>query len=80
MPPLPGGLLPCPFCRGGETRLDETRLWGGGLKESALVSVVLRHHCEKGPGCVGAYREVRGRDLESAVRQWNLRLEAERAP
>jgi hypothetical protein len=70
----PPGLLPCPFCGGGETRLSEAHLPPRMEGPGALISVTLRHWCENvAPGTVSATREVRGRDLASATAEWNRR-------
>lgn len=67
-------LEPCPFC-GGQPEIEEKRLnsvdMGG--KPSALITVNIRHHCEKQPGVVNAFIEFRGRDHASAFAQWNTR-------
>lgn len=67
-------LDPCPFCGSGETRIDEMRLsprMDG--KESALVSVIIRHWCQKLSFAGHHSIEVRGRDHEAAINGWNRR-------
>lgn len=68
----PVELNDCPFCgMAGEYRVNESRLWAGGMKPGALISVQLQHWCPHVPGTIHAYREVRGRDEASAIAQWN---------
>lgn len=75
--PLQERLWACPFC-GGQPVVEEKRLnsvdMGG--KQPALITVNIRHHCDKQPGCVNAFIEFRGRDHESALAQWNRRASA----
>jgi hypothetical protein len=65
-------LLPCPFCGGGETRIDESHLKPMMDRPGALISVSVKHWCG-GAGVMHAYREVRGRDHDSACREYNRR-------
>jgi hypothetical protein len=68
------GLLPCPFCGGGELRRSDAHLPPTIEKPGALISVTIRHWCEGiAPGAVSATREVRGRDMASATAEWNRR-------
>lgn len=68
------GLMPCPFCGGGELRRSDTHLPNTMERPGALISVTLRHWCEwTVPGTVSATREVRGRDMASAAAEWNRR-------
>ena len=73
------GLLPCPFCGGGELRIDEQRLSPTMKGPGALISVAVRHWCDKRPGVVNVHIEFRGRDLSSAAAQWNNRPAVRRA-
>lgn len=66
-------LLPCPFCGAGETVVSEQRLSPTMRGQGALISVTVRHWCEKLPGIVGGGLEFRGRDHESAIAAWNRR-------
>lgn len=71
----PDRLEPCPFCGGGEYRLEPTHLpprMDGGAP--ALVSFTIRHWCAgRTPGVVAASREVRAREEAPAVEEWNRR-------
>jgi hypothetical protein len=69
-------LLPCPFCGGGEMRIDVTRIWGPiNRPPTEIVSVVIHHWCERLPGQLFSHIEVRGRDAESARAGWNKRAQ-----
>lgn len=63
----------CPFCGAGETHIDARHLAPRMNGPGALICVVIRHHCDRLPGAVHAYREVRGRDMESAVAEYSRR-------
>lgn len=63
------GLLPCPFCKSGETRIDEQSFWTG--MRSQVVSVSVRHWCPKNP--LQSYVEVKATTREEAVKTWNTR-------
>jgi hypothetical protein len=66
-------LAPCPFCGAGQTQLIENgRVWSG-MKYGPPVSVSVRHWCEIIEGQPSRMIERVGRDLESAVRAWNMR-------
>lgn len=67
----PGELLPCPFCGGGESRLDVNTYWTG--MRSAPVSFTIRHWCLKGEDVLATYREVRAKTREAAIIQYNQR-------
>lgn len=69
-------LLPCPFCGAGDTVVGEQRLPPTMRGPGALISVMIRHWCEKLPGVVGGGLEFRGRDHASAVAAWNRRSPA----
>lgn len=70
-------LKPCPFCGGGETRIDENRLNRAPMmsgKESPVISVEIRHWCERLEGQPSRNTITRtGRDMESAIAAWNRR-------
>lgn len=66
-------LLPCPFCDGGESYIEDKHLSPTMKGPGALISVVIRHWCPKAPGVVHTMREVRGRDHASALAGWNQR-------
>jgi hypothetical protein len=61
----------CPFCGGGETRLEEKHLSPRMDGPGALISVAVRHWCTPFPGAVQQFRECRGRDMDSAVGAYN---------
>lgn len=78
----------CPFCNGGETRIDETRLHRGvttNPRQNPVVSAEVKHWCEPEEG--QPHRRMitmTGRDRESAIKAWNTHsadteLAAERA-
>lgn len=71
-----GNLLLCPFCGGGETLMSEQHLSPTMRGPGALVSVTIRHWCERMPGIVGGGLEFRGRDHDSAISAWNRRTPA----
>ena len=67
------GLVPCPFCGGGETEIRENgRMWTG-VRFSAPTSVSVWHHCPRIEGQPHRGIERVGRDLESAIAAWNRR-------
>lgn len=69
-------LLPCPFCGGGETQIQENgRIWTG-MKWGAPTSVSVWHWCEELAGPKRMLERV-GRDLEQAIERWNMRSNAE---
>lgn len=81
-------LKPCPFCNGGETRIDETRLHRGvttNPRPNPVVRAEVKHWCEPEEG--QPHRRMitmTGRDRESAIKAWNTHsadteLAAERA-
>jgi hypothetical protein len=67
------GLLPCPFCGGGQTWIDKNYLSPTMKGQGSLISATIRHQCAKTPGVVGASIQFRGREIEDAVRAWNER-------
>lgn len=71
-------LKPCPFCKGGETRIDETHLHRGvtmNQRPNPVVSAEVKHWCEPEEG--QPHRRMitmTGRDRESAIKAWNTRV------
>lgn len=68
-------LLPCPFCGGGDTLLDEKRLSPTMAGPGALISATVTHWCER-EGRPFDHRSIiqfSGRDRESAIANWNSR-------
>lgn len=63
----------CPFCGGGETRIDNNNHWTG--KRNALVSATLRHWCVAG----GSVLQFTRRTEELCVAAWNTRAEMEKS-
>jgi len=72
-------LLPCPFCRGTNTRIDETTHWTGMRPE--LLFVALRHWCGDrglvGGNHPGSKIEIRRKTREEAIAAWNTRAPVE---
>lgn len=70
-------LMPCPFCGGGETRIEENRLNRAPMmsgKESPVISVEIRHWCPPQQGQPRRNHVVKvGRDMNSAIAAWNRR-------
>lgn len=67
-------LAPCPFCGAGETRVDTHYTSPKMNAPGSLISVVIHHWCP--PLTAGAHWhhiEVRARDFEPAIHQWNTR-------
>lgn len=71
----------CPFCGGGETRIDESHLSPTMKGPGALIAVTIRHWCNRKPdgnkgfppGVLQSYREVRARTPEDAYREYARR-------
>lgn len=72
-------LEPCPFCGAGTTEIRENgKMWSGrGWSEQSSVSVF--HWCEEIKGQPSRAIERVGKDLNSAVKAWNLRQAIEQA-
>lgn len=68
----PPTLLPCPFCGGGETLVDEQKFWTG--MSSQVISAVVRHWCPKSP--LSSIIELKAKAVEEAVALWNRRVPA----
>lgn len=69
-----GALLPCPFCGGGETQLQDNTIWNGGLRPDTLVSVTLRHWCVRAQGELPKYIEFREKTQDAVIAKWNTRV------
>lgn len=63
----------CPFCGGGETRVDNNHHWTG--MRNILVSATLRHWCEAG----GSMVQFTRKSEELCVAAWNTRAEMEKS-
>lgn len=68
----PGELLPCPFCGGGEHRMDVIRHWTGMRYQP--IAFALRHWCGPVVGLLNCHVEFRGKTREAAVAHWNRRI------
>lgn len=67
-------LKPCPFCGAGETRVDEAHLAPRMNQPGALISVTIRHWCERQPGAAHVQLiAFTGRDHEQARAAWDRR-------
>lgn len=74
-------LSPCPFCGGGETRIDETKTRASLLEPYEVIAVYVRHWCggfER--GAQSATIQVRGRNHSDAIAAWNRRAAQEVRP
>ena len=77
-------MRPCPFCGAGETRITENRLnrmpdMSG--RQSPIISVEITHWCAAVPGQPTRNTITRtGRDMDSAVALWNIRVPAPLSP
>lgn len=65
-------LLPCPFCGGTETRIDELKHWTG--MGSIVVSVTIRHFCSE--DIFKSTIQCRAKTEEEAIVKWNSRVGA----
>lgn len=63
--------LPCPFCGGTNTVIHKNPLWSGMSKD--ILSVSIRHWCIPIQGQPTRMIERIGRDMESAIKMWNMR-------
>lgn len=73
-------LLPCPFCKAGEHRIDVqwlNRAPSMGGNPNSIVSATVIHWCEKQDGQPQSIIKITGRDEESAIRLWNTRPQRE---
>ena len=67
-------LLPCPFCGGSETTIDERSQWNGGIRPSTLISVEIRHWCDDTLGDkLQSSMLVKAKTREVAIAKWNSR-------
>lgn len=66
-------LLPCPFCGGGTTEIQENGKVWSGMKYSEPASVSVRHWCDEIKGQPSRLIERVGRDEASAIAAWNRR-------
>ncbi len=64
-------LLPCPFCGGGETEVQEETYWTG--MRSAISSVSVRHWCPRAEGQLQNLFDVKAKTREGAIAKWNTR-------
>lgn len=67
----PVALSPCPFCKGGEFRFDESTHWTG--RGSELLNVKLRHWCERRPNCPPSTIELVAKTEDEVRDLWNRR-------
>ncbi len=73
-PERPGFLLPCPFCGGGEYQGKPTHLPPRMEGPGALITFTILHWCEGSAwGTVASTRQVRAREVEPAIAEWNRR-------
>lgn len=66
-------LEPCPFCKEGETQIQENRhspTMSGGIKEPISVDII--HWC-KGDGLPRRRVNITGRTMQEAIAAWNTR-------
>lgn len=67
-------LKPCPFCDGGETRIDERRLSPTMQGPGAVISATVKHWCPTPTGQpTGLHVSMHGRDKDAAIAAWNRR-------
>lgn len=65
-------LLPCPFCGAGTTIVQPNNYWTG--MSSQVISVEIRHWCEKPTGIQGSGITMRAKTEEEARAKWNNRV------
>lgn len=70
-----GRLLPCPFCGGGTTLIENNGQTWCGTHYSEPISVSVRHWCAEAPGPSRMIERI-GRDKEQAIERWNMRPQA----
>lgn len=66
-------LATCPFCPGGETRVDEKRLSPTMNGQGAIIAAELHHWCEKRPGITRQHIVISGRERADAIAAWQTR-------
>lgn len=64
-------LLPCPFCAGGETRIDHATHWTG--MSSVPLSTRIMHWCPRKDGQPQSFLQVAGKTDSDAISAWNAR-------
>jgi len=62
-------LRSCPFCGAGESRFDDVTHWTG--QRSILLSVKLRHWCEREEGVIQNIITLHGKTHKEAAAVWN---------
>ena len=62
-------LAPCPFCQGGETRIDEAHHWTG--MRSVVISACVQHWCTRPDGQPQSFLQLKGKTREAAIERWN---------
>lgn len=70
-------LLPCPFCGGGETIVQEGSKPFPRLKYRQPTSVVVMHRCTSSKDARACTVTLVGPDRASAIAAWNQRAELE---
>ena len=70
-------LADCPFCGGGEHRVDEKTYWTG--MRSELLNVTVRHWCERIEGQPQSLIQITRKTRNEAITAWNTRALASRA-
>jgi len=67
-------LIPCPFCGAGTNEIRENgRIWTG-MKHSTASSISVLHWCTPVEGQPSRAIERIGKDMESAITAWNMRM------
>lgn len=69
----PADLNPCPFCGDAGEWGDRAQTYWTGMRSAPLSHSIL-HWCEKIPGVLHCFMEVRGKTRDEAVAQWNTRV------
>lgn len=66
----------CPFCGGSEVYVKINRMPPRMNGPGLMVSVEISHDCQdKTYGVLFNQRRVRARDEETAIKEWNRRIE-----
>lgn len=66
-------LLPCPFCGAGVTHIVENGKVWTGWKYNEPLSISIMHYCPAIEGQPSRKIERVGRDMDSAIKAWNMR-------